>query len=67
MIMTMAIMVGVRLMMMMMDMKVIIAIYRYLSGEVCHCDSMRNAMLPSDLVVFDVSFAFGFHKTCNNK
>jgi len=53
--------------MMMMDMKVIIAIYRYLSGEVCHCDSMRNAMLPSDLVVFDVSFAFGFHKTCNNK
>jgi len=24
-------------------------------------------MLPSDLVVFDVSFVFGFHENCNNK
>jgi len=36
-------------------------------GEVCHWNSKRNTMLPSDLVVFDVSFTFDFHKTCNNK
>jgi len=58
--MAMAVMVRVRLMVM-MDMKVITAIYRYLFGEVCHCNSKRNTVLPSDLVVFDVSFAFGLH------
>lgn len=62
----MAVMVRVRLMVM-VDMKVIIAIYRYLFGEVCHCNSKRNIMLPYDLVVFSVSFAFGFHENCNNK
>jgi hypothetical protein len=53
--MTMAIIVKVRLLVL-MDMKVIIAIYRYLFGEVCHCNSKRNT-LHSDLL-FDVSFAF---------
>jgi len=40
---------------------------QYVFGEVCHCNSKRNTVLPSDLVVFNVSFAFGFHEKCNNK